>query len=83
MVGWLALVVTVAAGCGTVGPPIPPEEIGIAAKVEKDKKDKILEGEKGKAKQEQAPPPQGPEAVGEQPDDDLPDDVTQPMVLPR
>jgi hypothetical protein len=77
MVGLLALLVIVAGGCGTVGPPIPPEEIGIAAKVEKEK---TLKKEQAKTKET---PPLGPEAVGEQPDDDLPDDVTQPLVLPR
>jgi hypothetical protein len=56
-----------------VGPPIPPEEIGIAAKVEKEK---TLELEREKAKEAQPAPEQKPE-------EDLPDDVTQPLFIPR
>lgn len=65
------LFVGVAAGCGTIGPPIPPEEIGIAARLEHEK-----EKEKARKAAEE------PEAVPE-PEEDVPDDVMQPLVLPR
>lgn len=55
-------------GCGTIGPPIPPEEIGVAAK---------LERERARAKQ-QAAPPKEPEQ-----EDDRPEDENQPLSLPR
>lgn len=62
-------------GCGTIGPPIPPEEIGIAAKIEEAKKK-----EAEQAKKAAEPPP--PEAEAE-PEEDVPDDVTQPLQMPR
>lgn len=31
---------TIVIGCGAVGPPIPPEDVGIEAKVRKQQKDK-------------------------------------------
>lgn len=62
-------------GCGTIGPPIPPEEIGIAAKIEEAKK---KDAEQARKAAEQPPP----EAEAE-PEEDVPDDVTQPLQLPR
>lgn len=32
-------------GCGAVGPPIPPEEVGIEAKVRKQQQDQANKGE--------------------------------------
>lgn len=61
---WLATL----SGCGTVGPPIPPEEIGVSAKLEK---------EKARAKL-QPPPPKEPEK-----EDDRPEDENQQLSLPR
>ncbi|MBI3603984.1 MAG: hypothetical protein HY205_06000 [Nitrospirae bacterium] len=61
---WLAIL----SGCGTVGPPIPPEDIGVAAKLEK---------EKARAKL-QTPPPKEPEK-----EDDQPEDENQQLSLPR
>lgn len=43
-----ALVGILFAGCGTVGPPVPPEFVGIGAKVQKEK-----EKERERAKEEQ------------------------------
>ncbi|MBI5410414.1 MAG: hypothetical protein HZA21_00315, partial [Nitrospirae bacterium] len=40
----LLMVAGIVAGCGTIGPPIPPEEVGLAAKIieqkEKERKAK-------------------------------------------
>jgi hypothetical protein len=60
---WLATL----SGCGTVGPPIPPEEIGVSAKLEK---------EKARAKL-QPPPPEKDK------DEDRPEDEEQQLSLPR
>jgi hypothetical protein len=60
---WLATL----SGCGTVGPPIPPEDIGVAAKLEK---------EKARAKL-QPPPPEKDK------DEDRPEDEEQQLSLPR
>ncbi len=54
-------------GCGTVGPPIPPEEIGVSAKLEK---------EKARAKL-QPPLPEKDK------DEDRPEDEEQQLSLPR
>ncbi len=56
-------------GCGTVGPPIPPEDIGLAKRLaaERDKAAKAKEA----ADEEPARP------------EDQPDDVNQPLVIPR
>jgi len=76
MVAVLALLfVGVAGGCGTIGPPVPPEEIGIAARLEQEKQ-KEAEREKARKAAEE------PEALPE-PEEDVPDDVMQPLVLPR
>ena len=61
---WLATL----SGCGTVGPPIPPEDIGVSAK---------LERERVRAKQQPAPT-QEPEK-----EEDLPEDENQQLSLPR
>ncbi|MBM4134346.1 MAG: hypothetical protein FJ245_11310 [Nitrospira sp.] len=61
---WLATL----SSCGTVGPPIPPEDIGVAAK---------LERERTRAKQQPAPPKE-PEK-----EDDRPEDENQQLPLPR
>jgi hypothetical protein len=37
LIGWLS------AGCGVVGPPIPPEDVGVAPTIEKQKKRDALE----------------------------------------
>lgn len=60
---WLATL----SGCGTVGPPIPPEEIGVSAKLEK---------EKARAKL-QPPLPEKDK------DEDRPEDEEQQLSLPR
>lgn len=64
----LACALCCAAGCGTIGPPIPPEELGVAAKLEK---------EKARAAQQPAQPKE-PEK-----DDDRPEDQSQELSLPR
>lgn len=73
LLGALLLAVT---GCGTIGPPIPPEEIGVAAKLEK---------EKAKARQRPAPlkePEKDKEPETDQ-DEDRPEDQEQPLNMPR
>ncbi|TAJ10562.1 MAG: hypothetical protein EPO61_01765 [Nitrospirae bacterium] len=48
---WLAIL----SGCGTVGPPIPPEDIGVAAKLEKEKARAKLQPPPEKDKDEDRP----------------------------
>ncbi len=54
-------------GCGAIGPPIPPEEVGIAAK--------LLREEKRAAKEERKRKTQEPEKTME-------DEVTLPPLRP-
>ncbi len=49
-------------GCGVVGPPLPPEDIGIEAKVRSQKEAEEKTGEK-KKKEEQPIVPLGQEDV--------------------
>ena len=64
------------AGCGTIGPPIPPEEIGVAAK---------LEREKAKARQLPTPAkePEKDTDKDTEIDEDRPEDQDQPLNMPR
>lgn len=50
-----ALWLTILSGCGTVGPPIPPEDIGVAAKLEKEKARAKLQPPPEKDKDEDRP----------------------------
>lgn len=63
-------------GCGTIGPPIPPEEIGVAAK---------LEREKAKAQQRPTPlkEPEKDTDKDTEIDEDRPEDQDQPLNMPR
>jgi predicted small lipoprotein YifL len=58
------------AGCGNVGPPIPPESIGVAAKLKKEQlkkeQEKAAPGEPGREGQPpEAPVPPEEEALPE------------------
>lgn len=50
----LGIALTVAlAGCGTIGPPIPPEEVGLAAKIiEQKEKERKAKGKEAKPEEE-------------------------------
>ncbi|MFM8552528.1 MAG: hypothetical protein ACKOCD_09545 [Nitrospiraceae bacterium] len=65
---WLAAL----SGCGTVGPPIPPEEIGVAAK---------LAREQAQAKAQ--PQPAKPKEPEPEPEEDRPEDENQELLMPR
>ena len=41
-----AVVLDLAGGCGKIGSPIPPEDIGIAAKLERDRQEQAAEDSK-------------------------------------
>mgnify|MGYP001586256474 CR=1 FL=1 len=62
---FLALVVgligTLITGCGTVGPPVPPEFVGIGAKVQREKdKERVKEEARRKELEKQQALPQEP-----------------------
>jgi len=67
LVGFGLLLGSLLDGCGTVGPPIPPENIGVAAKLQRAKE---------KAAQDQKPPEKEQEEA-------LSEDVEQPLAIPR
>ena len=82
-------------GCGNVGPPVPPEYVGVGAKLQKEKeKERLKEEQRRKAlEQEQGKPPEPvvpaedtgtkPEEVEETPSEEPPeDDVTLPPLRP-
>lgn len=50
----LGIALTVAlTGCGTIGPPIPPEEVGLAAKIiEQKEKERKAKGKEAKPEEE-------------------------------
>lgn len=89
----LALLAGIVAGCGTVGPPVPPEFVGIGAKLQKEK-EKAKEEEKRKELERQqdatkAPAPEraagAPEnGETEEPKDEASEeeDVTLPPLRP-
>ena len=61
-----ALVGTLFTGCGTVGPPVPPEFVGIGAKVQREKeKERAKEEERRKELEKQQAPPKEPAAQPE------------------
>ena len=69
----VALAASILAGCGTVGPPVPPEFVGIGAKIqrEKDKEKARAQEEKRRQELEQEPPkepaaPPGAAEAGEE-----------------
>jgi predicted small lipoprotein YifL len=41
----VAVVVCGVVGCGTVGPPVPPEDVGVAPLIERQKKEQARQGE--------------------------------------
>ena len=64
----VGLIGTLFTGCGTVGPPVPPEFVGIGAKVQKERdkeKEQAKEEERRKELEKQQAPPQEPAAQPE------------------
>lgn len=80
------------AGCGNVGPPVPPEFVGVGAKLQRDKeKDRAkeeerrkgLEQEKGKAAEPVVPSGEtGPEVEQTPTEETQEDDVILPSLRP-
>ena len=54
LVGALLIGLSGLSGCGTIGPPIPPEEVGLAAKI-------IEQKEKARLAERKQPKPAGEE----------------------
>lgn len=48
----VALAVSVLAGCGNVGPPVPPEMVGIGAKIQREKDKEKARAEEEKRRRE-------------------------------
>ena len=64
----VGLIGTLCTGCGTVGPPVPPEFVGIGAKVQREKekeKERAKEEERRKELEKQQTPPKEPAAQPE------------------
>jgi len=59
------LVLTVSAGCGVMGPPVPPDTIGVGAKRQAEKRQ---QEQVEKAAKAQAQPPTVPTVPAEQPE---------------
>jgi hypothetical protein len=56
----IALAVVTSAACGTIGSPIPPEDVGIAPTIERQKRIDAMEAEKREAPEaEMVVEPQG------------------------
>lgn len=87
----VGLIGTLFAGCGSVGPPVPPESVGIAAKAQKEK-ERAKEEERRKELEKQQVPPQEPavqpEAAAEngeptaEPESEEPIRAEEDVVLP-
>ncbi len=45
----VGVITGVLAGCGTVGPPVPPENVGVNSIIQQQKKQEALEVEQGDA----------------------------------
>lgn len=79
-------------GCGTVGPPVAPEMVGVGAKLQKDKdKERLKEEERRKARerQEMMPaepvvPPEEAESKPEEEEETLPETASgdEEVILP-
>lgn len=65
------LLVGLLTGCGVVGPPIPPEDVGVAATIARQKKALNSQGEQ-KSKVEAPAPVEGPSLGPVGQDEELP-----------
>ncbi len=86
--GWLmgaaaagALVVNLLVACGVIGPPIPPEDIGIAAKIEREKRETAPEAPERALGGEGLEEPTKKEVPGP-PEETEPEDVQLPPLRP-
>ena len=70
--GCLGLLAVLIAGCGTIGPPIAPEDVGVAPLIERQKKLQAQPTEAGQAPldSKQTEGPESSEPVGQ--DQELP-----------
>lgn len=48
-----AVVLDLLGGCGKVGPPIPPEDIGIAAKIERERREQAAKDREAEPQREE------------------------------
>jgi predicted small lipoprotein YifL len=90
---WITVIVLLlaVAGCGVMGPPVPPNSIGVNVKRESDKKEKmeraqrIQEARKRQDKDEPGQQPRGPEAQtpGLSEGALLQDEIVQPSARPN
>lgn len=89
---WITLIVLslMVAGCGVMGPPVPPNTIGVNVKREIDKKERmereqrIQEAQKrqDRDKREQKPPGPAEQTPGPSEDVLLQDEIVQPAARP-
>jgi predicted small lipoprotein YifL len=89
---WITLIVLLLmmAGCGVMGPPVPPNSIGVNVKRETDKKERIEREQRlqdarkrhDRGEREQKPP--GPAEQTPSPSEDvlLQDEIVQPAARP-
>ncbi len=90
--GWIPLVVLTltVGGCGVMGPPVPPNSIGVNVKREADRQQKMAreqrsqESQKGPGQDRSARPPQAPseQTPGLSVDALLQDEIVQPSARP-
>ena len=52
---WLAWAMGLLVSCGVVGPPIAPEDVGVAPVIERQKRQEALDTKKPEATEEQPP----------------------------
>ena len=90
---WITLIVLslMVAGCGVMGPPVPPNSIGVNVKREIDKKEKMAreqrlqEAQKRQDRDERGQRPQGPaeQTPGLSEGVLLQDEIVQPSARPN
>ncbi len=78
MLAGLAMMVSVS-GCGSVGPPVAPENVGIGPRIEKLKQQEAAERERAAKKQPARPvEPEATDGTGAAPEDE----VSLPPLMP-
>lgn len=79
LVGLISAGLAVATGCGSVGPPVAPENVGIGPLIEKNKQQEAAERERA-AKKQPAPPvePEATDGTRVAPEDE----VSLPPLMP-
>ena len=92
MKGWITVIalLLMAAGCGVMGPPVPPNTIGVNVKREADKKERlareqrIQEAQKRQDRDRDEQKPQGPGEQTPSPSEDelLQGEIVQPAARP-